>query len=177
MERWDQFFDRWEDGRAVSYTNPLGLRPRLGEFPGVGVASSINDDLALMWDVLTQPWQSFSPSGYSGITVGNGTVTAFRTQIGGRAHGRYRLLFGSTTAISSSYPQIWGLLPDANHGVQWATAYGFNRKAGVLTSNPVLQLPGFDRFQVAVTTGAWTTGDEINIGWACQGIVSGTTLE
>lgn len=53
----------------------------------------------------TGGYTSWTPT-WSGLTVGNGTVTARYTQVGKTVRFDMQLLFGSTTSITTSYPSF-----------------------------------------------------------------------
>ena len=65
------------------------------------VANSV-ETTGLKWTTATDqyPWQTWSPS-YTRLTIGNGTVTARYQQIGKTVHFYWRLVWGSTTSVTS----------------------------------------------------------------------------
>lgn len=58
------------------------------------------------------PWQSFSPT-ITNLTVGNGTLATFYTQIGKTVHFRIVLTFGSTTILPTGADALvtWPVTP------------------------------------------------------------------
>lgn len=67
---------------------------------GIG-ASAITPEKLLTGTGTSWAWQSWTPT-YTNLTVGNGTVTAKYCQIGKTVTFSMKLLFGSTTSISST---------------------------------------------------------------------------
>lgn len=96
-----------------------------------------NSDLSTTQGELGGAWQSWSPS-YTGISVGNGTVTARYHRTGKKIVAVYTLLFGSTTSVTAGFPTFSLPVPAAttvaNHqvGYFWSDYHrpGFNHHYG-----------------------------------------------
>jgi hypothetical protein len=65
----------------------------------------------------TGSWTSWTPSGRTGLTVGNGSETAKYTQIGKIVYFLYDFVLGSTSAIGASFVQV--ALPKSNTNDVW----------------------------------------------------------
>jgi hypothetical protein len=61
-------------------------------------------DINTNFDEITSAWESWSPT-YSGISIGDGTATAFCKKIGKTVHFVHTIICGSTTAITT-FPQF-----------------------------------------------------------------------
>jgi len=74
-------------------------------YPSVSqsLAQEVSDQLAAKGDISTNgAWEAWTPT-TTGITVGNGTITARYMQIGKTVHFSYIFVLGSTSALVSDH--------------------------------------------------------------------------
>lgn len=88
-------------------------------------------------------WTTWSPT-WTGLTVGNGTLTAKYSQVGKTVFVRLHLLFGSTTAVTAlgprfSLPVTSAALPTSGGIVPAGPARTFNGTSGLAEGLVVLQ--------------------------------------
>lgn len=119
-------------------------------------------------------WVDWAAEGvsYSGITVGNGSVTASYMQTSSLAVCRYRLVFGSTTSFSGT-PQVtlpvtasgsYALEDGVGTGHIYDTSVGSSSREGIVcvyNSNRVffVRCSALTGTINATTPFTWTTGD------------------
>lgn len=98
---------------------------------GTGIGAVLtNANLSTTTGALGGAWQDWTPS-YVNITVGNGTVTAKYIQIGKTVHFFWKIVCGSTTAISNNHTITPPVTPNARY-----TAHNF-MPVGVTNTNDV----------------------------------------
>jgi hypothetical protein len=133
------------------------------------------------WIVIDEPTQSYTPT-FTGITLGNGTVSGSYNRSGGRCFFTARFVLGTTSAVTGAMTvttptvhaatrpgMLAGSMFDTSAGLEYPC--GFTGEASAISTVKVYALSASSSF-VSISNPSstvpftWATTDEVNVtGW------------
>lgn len=110
-------------------------------------------------------YQAWTPSSYIGLTVGNGNVVARYARAGNLVHAWYKLVFGSTSAVTGDIAIALPVSPHASIAANenWAGGATFRDSSGG-RYHGIVHISSTDRVLVRAMNTSGTYGGETALG-------------